>query len=33
VLARADGTYPRLLAKLARADVLVIDDFAMTLLR
>jgi DNA replication protein DnaC len=30
VLARADGTYPRLLAKLARADVLVIDDFAMT---
>lgn len=30
VLARADGTYPRLLAKIARADVLVIDDFAMT---
>lgn len=30
VLARAEGTYPRLLAKIARADVLVIDDFAMT---
>ena len=30
VLARADGTYARLLAKIARADVLVIDDFAMT---
>jgi DNA replication protein DnaC len=30
VLARADGTYTRLLAKIARADVLVIDDFAMT---
>ena len=29
-LARADGTYARVLAKLARADVLVIDDFAMT---
>jgi DNA replication protein DnaC len=29
-LARADGTYARLLAKIARADVLVIDDFAMT---
>jgi DNA replication protein DnaC len=28
-LARHDGTYPRLLAKLARADVLVIDDWAM----
>ena len=28
-LARADGTYPRLLAKLARVDVLVIDDFAV----
>src|SRR5262245_57990399 len=28
-LARADGTYARLLAKLARADVLVIDDLAM----
>lgn len=30
VLARADGTYARLLAKIARVDVLVIDDFAMT---
>jgi DNA replication protein DnaC len=29
-LARADGTYPRLLAKLARADVLVLDDWAMS---
>jgi len=28
-LARADGTYPRLLAKLARVDVLVLDDFAL----
>jgi DNA replication protein DnaC len=31
-LAHADGTYVRLLAKLARADVLVIDDFAMSAL-
>lgn len=29
-LARADGTYVRLLAKLARFDVLVIDDWALT---
>jgi DNA replication protein DnaC len=29
-LARADGTYPRLLGRLARADVLVLDDWAMT---
>ena len=29
-LARADGTYSRLLTKLARADVLVLDDWAMT---
>jgi DNA replication protein DnaC len=29
-LARADGTYARLLAKLARTDVLVIDDWALT---
>lgn len=29
-VARADGTYPRLLAKLARADVLVLDDWAMS---
>ncbi len=28
-LARADGTYTRLLAKLARVDVLVLDDFAL----
>jgi DNA replication protein DnaC len=29
-LARADGSYPRLLSRLARVDVLVIDDFAIT---
>jgi DNA replication protein DnaC len=29
-LARADGTYPRLLARIARVDVLVIDDFAIS---
>lgn len=29
-LARADGTYPRLLARIARLDVLVLDDFAIT---
>ncbi len=28
-LARADGTYPRLLARLAKIDVLVLDDFAI----
>lgn len=28
-LARADGTYQRLLTKLAKADVLVLDDWAM----
>jgi DNA replication protein DnaC len=28
-LARVDGTYPRLLARIAKADVLVIDDFAI----
>ena len=28
-LARADGSYPRLLARLARIDVLVLDDFAI----
>jgi DNA replication protein DnaC len=32
-LARADGTYVRLLAKLARADVLIIDDWGLTPLR
>jgi len=29
LLARADGTYPRLLARLAKFDVLIIDDLAM----
>ena len=29
-LARADGTYVRLLAKLARLDVLVVDDWGLT---
>ena len=29
-LARADGTYARVLAKIARADVLVLDDWGMT---
>jgi DNA replication protein DnaC len=28
-MARADGSYTRLLGKLARADVLVVDDWAM----
>ncbi len=28
-LARADGTYPRLLARIARIDVLVIDDWGL----
>ena len=28
-LARADGTYPRLLARLARIDVLVLDDWGL----
>jgi DNA replication protein DnaC len=28
-LARADGSYTRLLGKIARADVLVVDDWAM----
>lgn len=28
-IARADGTYTRLLAKIARADVLILDDWAM----
>jgi DNA replication protein DnaC len=30
VLARADGTYARLLARIARFDVLVIDDWGLT---
>jgi DNA replication protein DnaC len=29
-IARADGSYPRLLTRLAKTDVLVIDDFAIT---
>jgi DNA replication protein DnaC len=28
-LARADGSYPRLLARFAKTDVMIIDDFAM----
>jgi DNA replication protein DnaC len=28
-MARADGTYPRLLARFARIDLLVVDDFAI----
>src|SRR5690606_34509580 len=32
-LARADGSYPRLLARLARTDVLVIDDWGMAPVR
>lgn len=28
-LARADGTYPRLLAKLARCDLLILDDWGL----
>jgi DNA replication protein DnaC len=29
-IARADGSYPRLLARLAKLDVLVVDDFAVS---
>lgn len=32
-LARADGSYVRLLAKLARVDVLVIDDWGLAPVR
>ena len=32
-LARADGSYVRLLAKIARIDVLIIDDWGLTPLR
>ena len=32
-LARADGSYARLLAKLARTDVLVIDDWGIATVR
>ena len=28
-MARADGSYPRLLSRTARVDVLVLDDFAI----
>ena len=28
-LARADGSYPRLLARIAKTDVIVLDDFAI----
>jgi DNA replication protein DnaC len=33
VLARADGSYARLLARIARVDVLVIDDWGLTPIR
>lgn len=32
-LARADGSYPRLLARIARVDVLVLDDWGMAPIR
>ncbi len=32
-LARADGSYPRLLSRFARTDVLIIDDWALTPVR
>jgi DNA replication protein DnaC len=32
-LARADGTYARMLARIARVDVLVIDDWGLTPIR
>jgi DNA replication protein DnaC len=32
-LARADGTYPRLLARFARMDVLVVDDWGLAPLK
>lgn len=32
-LARADGTYPKLLSRLMRMDVLVLDDFGLSVLR
>lgn len=32
-LARADGTYPKVLGRLARMDVLIIDDFGLGNLR
>jgi DNA replication protein DnaC len=33
ILARADGSYARLLARIARVDVLVIDDWGLTPIR
>lgn len=33
ILAHADGTYPRLLARLARTDLLVLDDWGLAPLR
>lgn len=30
LLARADGTYPRMLAKFVRMDLLIVDDWALT---
>ena len=32
-LARADGTYPKLLSRLLRIDVLVLDDFGLSAMR
>lgn len=32
-LARVDGTYPKVLGRLARVDVLVLDDFGLTPMR
>lgn len=32
-LARADGTYPKLLSRLQRNDVLVLDDFGLSAMR
>ena len=32
-LARADGTYPKLLSRLLRVDVLVLDDFGLASMR
>lgn len=32
-LARADGTYPKLLSRLLRVDVLVLDDFGLATVR
>ena len=32
-LARADGSYPRLLSRIARVDVLILDDWGLTPMR